>query len=130
MADWFASLPPATWLLLLLLGAAVPLLVCTALLIVAFIPSGAGRAGWRDQLRLPGRPGVAVWSELHPAFPVPLSRRHPVGQPRPEGDVQPTDRWLTFRPAIARLVTDLQRVVVQFVRSPLLRLGRPSGDSP
>lgn len=129
MADWFASLPPATWLLLLLLIAAIPLLVCTALLIVAFVPSGAGRAGWRDRVQLPGRPGVAAWSELHPAFPVPSGGRHLVGRPGPEPDAQPTGPRPVFRPALARVVTDLQRVAAQLVRSPVLRPGRPSGDS-
>lgn len=128
MADSIASLPPSGWLLLLFLAALIPLLVCLSLLLIAFVPSGAGRAGWRNPMRLPGREGIASWSALHPAFPALARRRYLVGvEHAPE--VQPSRPRPAIRPAIAHIVTDLQRGARRLVRSPLLLPGRPSEDS-
>lgn len=97
MANSIASLPPSGWLLLLFLGALIPLLVCLSWLLMAFVPSGAGRAGWRNPMRLPGREGIASWSALHPAFPALARRRYLVGVERapvvePSAHVRPSAR--------------------------------------
>ena len=130
-----ASLPALSWLFFLFLAAAIPLLVCTALLLVASVPSGAGRAGWRNPLRLPRREGVASWSELHPAFPVRTHRRSLVGRVERAPQAEHLGRRPAVRPAMARLVTDLQRTVAALVRLRCCGLGDhrvtpPDGGTP
>jgi hypothetical protein len=109
MADAIASLPPAGWLVLLFLAAVIPLLVCLTLLLVAFVPSGAGRAGWRNPIRLPRREGVASWSQLHPAFPAHMKQRLLLGRKEPAAQVHVLRPWPSVRQALAHLATDLQR---------------------
>ncbi|HXR27079.1 MAG TPA: hypothetical protein VN771_04395 [Candidatus Baltobacteraceae bacterium] len=80
MADWLASLPLGAWLFMLFLAGCVPFVLFTTLLLVAFVPDGAGRAGWRDRLVLPRRVGTTTWRQLHPAWSVPPFRpRHMIG---------------------------------------------------
>jgi hypothetical protein len=83
MVSSLASLSLGGWLMLLILAAVVPLAICVALLLLAFLPSGAGAAGWRDEEVLPRRAGTAKWRELHPRWPVPSSTVAPrlVGLP-------------------------------------------------
>lgn len=116
MADWVANLPPGAWLFILFLVAAMSLLLCSALLLVAFVPSGAGRAGWRNPLKLPEREGIASWSQLHPAYPVRITA--------PQRVAGHADRF-----ALARVVTDLQRLGAQLMSSPLPSSAPSSEDS-
>jgi len=128
MPESIASLPASSWFFLLFLAATLPVLLFTAVLLVAFTPSGAGRAGWRNPIQLPRREGIASWPELHPAFPGLARRRHLVGHTEPAPVVQLSGPWPTARPAIARVVTDRQRADRHLVRLPLVPRGRPSED--
>ena len=73
MVDTVASVSLGGWLILLMMVMAVPLVVCLGLLLVAFMPTGAGAAGWHDREILPHRAGTASWRELHPAWPPPCA---------------------------------------------------------
>ena len=120
MADWLASLPLGGWLMLLFLVMAVPLVLFTTLLCVAFLPNGAGRAGWRDRLVIPGRAGTASWRELHPAWPAPPSTpRQSIGAVAAAPPAPRTTPQLVLQPVLVRAMADLQRVAAMLVGSAL-----------